>query len=146
MIRKIDEHISVAPQITPQEVRAIANAGFKEIINNRPDDEEGGQPASAELAEAARAAGISYVAIPVTHAGVSSNQIDAMARALEASPGPALAFCRSGTRSTHLWALARARLGDEPAELVAKAAHAGYDISSIRPMLDALAAEAAAKR
>lgn len=142
MIRQIDDHISVAPQITPAEVDAIAAAGFTEIVNNRPDDEEGGQPSGADIAAAAREAGIAYREIPVGHAGMSSNQVEAMAQALTAAAGPVLAFCRSGTRSTHLWALARARMGDDPGTLVAKAAEAGYDISGIRAMLDTLVAEA----
>ncbi|MFD1787609.1 TIGR01244 family sulfur transferase [Sphingomonas floccifaciens] len=142
MIRQIDDHISVAPQITPAEVDAIAAAGFTEIVNNRPDDEEGGQPSGAEIAAAAREAGIAYRAIPVGHSGFSGNQVEAMAQALTAASGPVLAFCRSGTRSTHLWALARARMGDDPGTLVAKAAEAGYDISGIRAMLDTLVAEA----
>lgn len=140
MIRQIDDHVSVAPQITPAEVQAIANAGFVEIVNNRPDDEEPGQPSGAEIAAAAAEAGLAYRAIPVTHAGFSGNQVEAMASALTAAGGPVLAYCRSGTRSAHLWALARARMGDEPAVLVAKAAQAGYDIGAIRPMLDTLVA------
>ena len=140
MIRRIDDHIAVAPQISEQEVAAIAQAGYVEIINNRPDDEEPGQPSGAAIEAAALAAGLAYRAIPVTHAGFSTNQVEAMASAITAASGPVLAFCRSGTRSAHLWALARARLGDDPALLTAKAAQAGYDISGIRTMLDTLAA------
>lgn len=139
MIRKIDDHVSVAPQISAEEVAAIAHAGYAEIVNNRPDDEEAGQPSGAEIAAAAEAAGIAYRAIPVTHAGFSGNQVEAMAQALTAAAGPVLAYCRSGTRSAHLWALARARMGDDPAVLCARAADAGYDLSGIRPMLDTLA-------
>ena len=138
MIRKIDDHTSVAPQISPEEVAAIAKAGFAEIVNNRPDDEEPGQPSGAEIAAAAAEAGIAYRAIPVGHSGFSGNQVEAMAQALTAASGPVLAFCRSGTRSAHLWALARARMGDDPAVLTAKAAGAGYDIGGIRAMLDTL--------
>ncbi len=139
MIRTIDDHVAVAPQISPAEVAAIAQAGYREIVNNRPDDEEPGQPSGAEIAAAAQAAGIGYRAIPVTHSGFSGNQVEAMASALTAAAGPVLAYCRSGTRSAHLWALARARLGDDPELLTAKAAHAGYDVSGIRAMLDTLA-------
>lgn len=139
MFRKIDDHVSVAPQITAAEVVEIAHAGFTEIVNNRPDDEEPGQPSGAEIAAAAAAAGIAYRAIPVTHAGVSGNQVEAMAAALTAASGPVLAFCRSGTRSANLWALARARLGDDPSLLVGKAGGAGYDLSGIRALLDTLA-------
>lgn len=140
MIRRIDDHVSVAPQITPEEVAAIAQAGYTEIVNNRPDDEEAGQPSGADIAAAAAEAGIAYRAIPVTHAGFSGAQVEAMAAAPTAAAGPVLAYCRSGTRSAHLWALARARMGDAPQGLTDRAAAAGYDISGIRAMLDALAA------
>ncbi len=142
MIRRIDDHVSVAPQISAEEVAAIAKAGYAEIVNNRPDDEEPGQPSGAEIAAAAEAAGIAYRAVPVTHSGFSGNQVEAMAAALTAAAGPVLAYCRSGTRSAHLWALARARMGDDPGVLTAKAAGAGYDLSGIRPMLDTLASGA----
>lgn len=146
MIRRIDDHVSVAPQITAAEVAEAAHAGFVEIVNNRPDDEEGGQPSGAEIAAAAAAAGIAYRAIPVTQAGFSAHQVEAMASALTSAAGPVLAYCRSGTRSTNLWALARARMGDAPDVLIAKAAIAGYDLNGIRPLLDQLAAAAAASK
>jgi uncharacterized protein (TIGR01244 family) len=65
-----------------------------------------------------------------------------MAEMLAAVDGPVLAFCRSGTRSCNLWALAQASAGGDPAELTAKAAGAGYDLSGIRPILDQLSARA----
>lgn len=139
MIRRIDDTISVAPQITPEDVAEIAAAGFTAIVNNRPDEEEGGQPEGGAIRAAAEAAGLSYTAIPITHAGFSGNQIDAMVDALEAAGGPVLAYCRSGTRSCNLWALARAKQGDHPDRLMAKAAATGYDLTGIRPLLDALA-------
>jgi uncharacterized protein (TIGR01244 family) len=84
--------------------------------------------------------GLGYRAIPVTHAGFSHAQVDAMVEALTASRGPVLAYCRSGTRSCFLWALARAKMGDDPEALTEKAQAAGYDIRPIRAMLDALSA------
>ncbi|MEN2787034.1 TIGR01244 family sulfur transferase [Sphingomonas qilianensis] len=138
-IRKIDDHISVAPQIAPEDVEEIAAAGFTAIINNRPDDEDAGQPAGAAVRAAAQAAGLVYTEVPVTQAGFSHPQIDAMAAAMAASPGPVLAYCRSGTRSCNLWALAAAKSGGHPDTLMAKAAAAGYDLTGIRPLLDALA-------
>lgn len=139
MFRKIDETILVAPQITAADLAEAAALGVTTVINNRPDDEEAGQPAGDGIAAAAQLAGLDYVAIPVTHAGFSHAQIDAMSAALEQARGPVLAYCRSGTRSTYLWALARAKLGDHPAVLIEKAEAAGYDLRAIRPMLDALA-------
>lgn len=139
--RRIDDRISVAPQIDPEDMDAIAGAGFTMIVNNRPDGEDAAQPNSGDVKAAAAAAGMGYEFIPVTHAGFSGNQIEAMANALKGSEGPVLAFCRSGTRSAHLWALAAASGGSDPAELTGKAAAAGYDISAIRPLLDSLAGQ-----
>ncbi len=138
-IRWIDDRVSVAPQVTPAMIAAVKAAGFVGIVNNRPDDEEPGQPSGGAVRAAAEAAGLSYAAIPVTHAGFSHPQLDAMARVLAEADGPVLAYCRSGTRSCNLWALARAKAGADPAELVARGAAAGYDLGGIRPMLDALA-------
>ena len=138
MIRPIDDKISVAPQISVEEVAEIAAAGFVAIINNRPDGEDFGQPTGAEIRAAAEAAGLSYTEIPVTHAGFSGNQVEAMAAALEAANGPVLAYCRSGTRSTLLWALVRAKAGDDADVIAASAADAGYDVAPIRPLIDHL--------
>lgn len=83
---------------------------------------------------------MAYVAIPIGHSGFSEPQVDALIAALEANPGGALGYCRSGTRSTLLWALAQAKLGTDPDAIAAAAAQAGYDISPVRPMVDMLAA------
>lgn len=139
-LRRIDDTISVAPQIAPEDVPALAAAGFVAIVNNRPDDEDAGQPSGAAVQAAAEAAGLSYTAIPVTHAGFSGHQVEAMAAVLADAQGPVLAFCRSGTRSCNLWALAQASQGGDPDTLIAKAAGAGYDLSGIRPLLDQLSA------
>jgi uncharacterized protein (TIGR01244 family) len=135
MFRTLDDRVSVFGQITPDDVAAAKAQGFTTIVNNRPDNEQPGQPTGAEIEAAARAHGIDYVAIPVDHSGFGDVQVAAMAEALEKADGPLLAFCRSGTRSTFLWALARARAGADGDELVATAAAAGYDIGAIRAAL-----------
>ncbi|MGN6122148.1 MAG: TIGR01244 family sulfur transferase [Sphingomonas oligoaromativorans] len=137
MFRTIDETLQVAGQITPADVAAAAAQGIRTIINNRPDGEQPGQPTSAEIEAAATAAGLGYAHIPVDHSGFSMEQVEAMTAAL-AQPAPALAFCRSGTRSTFLWSLARGLAGDEPTEIAAKAANAGYDVSPLMPMIQSL--------
>jgi uncharacterized protein (TIGR01244 family) len=134
-LKQLDDETMVAPQILPEEVPALAARGIMMIVNNRPDEEEPGQPSSAEVQAAANAAGIQYRHIPVGTSGLSSNQVDAMVEAIGASTGPLLAFCRSGTRSTYVWALARSRMGDDAAELDVKAAAAGYDLAPIRAFL-----------
>ena len=138
-IRQVTQNVSVAPQIAPEDVHAIKAAGFTAIVNNRPDGEEPGQPSGDAIRAAAENAGLAYAAIPVTQAGFSHPQLDAMTAALAAANGPVLAYCRSGTRSCNLWALAEAKAGGDPASLTEQAAAAGYDLGGIRPMLDALA-------
>ena len=140
-LRPLNDRVAVAPQITPADLPAIAAAGYVAIVNNRPDDEEPGQPGGAEIAAAAAAAGLGYHAIPVTQAGFSHPQLNAMTAALAGADGPVLAYCRSGTRSCNLWALAAAKSGRDPALLVGQAADAGYDLSGLRPMLDSLASD-----
>lgn len=137
-IRPLNDRFAVAPQIAADDLPAIAAAGYVAVINNRPDGEEPGQPAGDAIRAAAEAAGLAYAEVPVTHAGISPPQLDAMTAAIAASDGPVLAYCRSGTRSCNLWALAAARAGRDPDLLVAQADGAGYDLSSIRPVLDSL--------
>jgi uncharacterized protein (TIGR01244 family) len=134
MFRLLDDRMAVSPQITPADVASAAAQGFTLIINNRPDGEQPGQPAGAEIATAA-AAGLEYVAIPVVPGQLGEAEIVAMRDALAHAAGPVLGYCRTGTRSTFLWALARARLGDTPDTLAAKAQAAGYDITPIRKLL-----------
>jgi uncharacterized protein (TIGR01244 family) len=139
MFRKIDDQFLAAPQIAVIDIAEAKAVGVTTIINNRPDGEEPSEPQGAEIEAAALAAGLNYVAIPVTHAGFSGPQIAAMAVAMENATGPVLAYCRSGTRSTLLWALARTQLGDDKATLQMKAARGGYDLSSIDHLIDVVA-------
>ncbi len=141
MFRKIDDKTYAAPQITVAEVAEAKALGIGLIVNNRPEGESDDQTPGADIAAAATAAGIAYVAIPVTHAGFSMAQVEALAKALDqAGDAPVLAYCRSGTRSTLLWALTMASKGTNPDEIAAGAARAGYDIAPIRAQVDMLAA------
>ncbi|MEO5598757.1 MAG: TIGR01244 family sulfur transferase [Novosphingobium sp.] len=142
MFRKLTDMIEASPQIGLAEVTEAARQGFTLIINNRPEDESPDQTPGAAIEAAAKAAGMGYVAIPVTHAGFSEPQVKAMAEALASSDGKVLAYCRSGTRSTLLWALAEASGGADPDALQECAAEAGYDLSPIRSLLDMLSARA----
>lgn len=129
-LKRINDDVSVAPQISPDDMPAIKAAGFTTVINNRPDGESFDQPTSETMKAAAEAAGLAYHYIPLGRDGVSPQMVEETEAALEGSDGPVLAFCRSGTRSTTLWALSQA--GKLPAqEIVAQAAHAGYDMSHL---------------
>jgi uncharacterized protein (TIGR01244 family) len=140
MFRKLTDKVLASPQIGRDEVAAAAAEGVTLIINNRPEGESDDQTAGAEIEAAAKAAGLGYVAIPVTHAGFSEAQVKAMAEALAGADGKVLAYCRSGTRSTLLWALAEASRGANPDELALHAAEAGYDLAPVRALVDMLAA------
>ena len=129
-LKRINDAVSVAPQISPDDMAALKAAGFVTVINNRPDGESPDQPSSATMQAAAEAAGLAYHHIPLGRDGVSPRMVEETGAAFEGSDGPVLAFCRSGTRSTTLWALSQA--GKLPAqEIVAQAARAGYDMSHL---------------
>ncbi len=138
--RQLTENVLVSPQLALEDVAAAAAAGVAMIVNNRPDGEEPSAPQGDEIAAAAAAAGLNYVAIPIGHSGFSEPQVNAMIAALEQAEGPILAYCRSGTRSTLLWALASAKQGMDPDTIARTAAQAGYDVSPIRSLIDMLAA------
>lgn len=137
---RLTENVVVSPQLAIEDIAAAAKLGVSTIVNNRPDGEEPSAPQGDDIAAAAAAAGLNYIAIPVSHAGFSEPQVDAMIAALEQADGPILAYCRSGTRSTLLWALAAAKQGEAPESIARTAAQAGFDISPIRTMIDLLAA------
>lgn len=141
MFRKVTEGVYASPQIGLDEVAEAKALGVTLVINNRPEGESDDQIPGPEIEAAARAAGLDYVAIPVTHAGFSQGQVQAMAQALAGNAGAVLAYCRSGTRSTLLWALAEASQGGDPDAIAASAAGAGYDISPIRQVVDMLASQ-----
>ena len=129
-LKRINERVSVSGQIQPEDIPALKAAGFTTIINNRPDGESPDQPAGAEIEAAAKAAGLSYHAIPLGREGVSAEMVAQTKAALAQSSGPVFAFCRSGTRSTTLWALSQA--GEQDAgEIISQAAEAGYDMSHL---------------
>ncbi|HEX6377067.1 MAG TPA: TIGR01244 family sulfur transferase [Allosphingosinicella sp.] len=132
MMRRLDETTLVAGQISAADVSEAVAHGVRLVVNNRPDGEEPGQPGAAEIEAAVRGAGLDYRYIPVA-SGFSAWQVDAMADALER--GPVLAFCRSGTRSTYLWALARSSRGKDVATLIDQAAGAGFDLSGLEAWL-----------
>lgn len=142
MFRQLDREVFASPQISLDDVAVAAAQGIALIINNRPEGESDDQVPGAEIEAAARAAGLDYIAIPVTQAGFSEPQITAMVEALAHTQGPVLAYCRSGTRSTLLWALAEASRGAEPEQLKGMAAGAGYDLTPVAPLLDMLAQRA----
>ena len=108
-ITDLSPDFSVAPQIRPGDLPRLQQAGYRLIVNNRPDGEEPGQPTSAELRRAAERAGLDYAWIPVVPGQLSEESAQALRQVLAAAEGRVLAFCRTGNRSTLLWQRARGR-------------------------------------
>jgi uncharacterized protein (TIGR01244 family) len=140
-LRRVTEAFSVSPQIALADLTAIADLGFAMVISNRPDGEDPGQPTAAEVDAAAREAGLDFRHIPVA-GGFPEPSIREMALALDGATGPVFAFCRSGTRSTLLWALAQASRGGAPDAIAEAAAQAGYDLAPVRAAVEQLASAA----
>ena len=133
-IKKISPFLSVSPQIYPAHIERIAAAGFKTIINNRPDRETDDQPLTAELAAEAAKHGMVLVDHPVIPGMVSADDAFRFGGDLETARGPVLAFCRTGTRSTTLWAMNEARHMDVDV-ILSFAQSIGYDLSGHRDEL-----------
>lgn len=107
-LRAIAADVCVAPQLTPQAMAAAAAAGFRSVVNNRPDFEHGpDQPTSAAIEAAAVAAGLQYRHLPVDGGYQSPQEIAAFAQLMRELPRPVLLFCRSGARSTRLFLAAQ---------------------------------------
>ncbi len=138
--RQVTPTFWASPQIGLEDVREAKARGFALIVNNRPEGESDDQVPGDLIAAEAAECGLAYRAIPISHAGFGEDQVRAMTSALDEAQGPVLAYCRSGTRSTLLWSLAQAAAGTDPHTIAARAAGAGYDVSSIRPLIDMLAA------
>ena len=135
MIRQLDDKTLVSGQISPSDVADLKRQGVTMIVNNRPDHEDEDQPLSGEIEEAAGQAGVEFRFIPITR-GIGPADVDAMHDAMrDCGDGKLLAFCRSGTRSTLAWAVARAREGVPREELEAGAAKAGVDLNPVSHLL-----------
>jgi sulfide:quinone oxidoreductase len=106
-IKSIGRNLSVTAQIAATDMAEIAKAGFKSIICNRPDGEGSDQPTFAEIAAAAKTAGLQTRYIPVVSGKVSDADAVAFGAAMADLPGPVLAFCRSGSRSTMMWEMSQ---------------------------------------
>lgn len=109
-IHRLSADTGTSPQLSPADMEAVAAAGFRSVVNNRPDHEGGpGQPTSASIEAEAKAHGLAYAYLPVSPAVQSAEEAAALGHLLEALPKPVLLFCRSGARSTRLYELAQSQ-------------------------------------
>lgn len=139
-LRQLTPDLAVSEQIRPEDVARLAEAGFKVLINNRPDNEAPAGCNHRAMQAAASAAGIEYHYLPFHPGQITPDLITGFGAATSRDK-PAFAYCRSGNRSTILWALAQA--GKRPErEILEIAARAGYDLSGNRAMIASLASRA----
>ncbi len=129
-IKDINKRISVSEQITAADVQAIADAGFRAIICNRPDGEGADQPTFEEIDTAAKAAGLQALYLPIVSGKVEDADAAKFGDALDALPGPVLAYCRTGTRSATLWSLSQAK-SMPVSDILAATKAAGYDMGGV---------------
>ena len=135
MHRQLDENTLVSGQIRPEDVASLKELGVTLIVNNRPDNEDVGQPEGDEIEAAAKAAGIEYRHVPIAR-GLGPSDIEAMREAMHAvSGGKLFAFCRSGNRSTLAWAVAKSEDGMSREELDQRASKAGFDLGPVAHLL-----------
>ncbi|WP_265587393.1 TIGR01244 family sulfur transferase [Sphingomicrobium arenosum] len=131
----LDGDFHVGSQMGLDDVETLKAEGFTMVINNRPDHEVDDQPSAADLETACKAAGMEYAHVPISR-GISPADVAAECAAIEkAGSAKTFAFCRSGTRSTLLWALAHHEKGRSIDELKEKASEAGYSLDPINHLL-----------
>lgn len=133
-IKKLSPRVFVSEQITTTDIGIASAQGIKTIINNRPDNEAQGQPKTADLAAAAAELGMQFIDLPVIAGKVTDEHIEQFENIYADVQAPVLMFCRTGTRSTTLWALEEAKTLDVDA-VMAAAAEAGYNLSAMRTRL-----------
>lgn len=137
LTKELTSQLSVSEQITAEDLQFIAGQGFKTVINNRPDGESQDQPLSADLAVEATRLGLDFIEMPVLSSGITNQNVSDFGAQLSTAETPILAFCRTGTRCTTLWAL-DAAITQDVEHIIATAKHAGYDLSKCRDRLAAV--------
>ncbi len=139
-IKRIDGSYAVSGQIEDADLEEVAAQGFKTVICNRPDDEVEPHLRADRIRAEARRLGLEFVYNPISKKGLTMDNLALQARAMADARGPVFAYCRSGNRSATCWALIQARR--MPADqIVRSAASAGYDLSKLRPQIEAIAAQ-----
>lgn len=133
-IRTLTPVYSVSPQVMPEDLAAIKAAGFTKIICNRPDVENPEALQASAMETAAKAAGLEFTFIPLTHQTMTPDRVAAQTAEIENAAGPVLAYCASGTRSSVIWSLSQ--VGKLSADdILSTVAEAGYNLEGLRPAL-----------
>lgn len=135
-LQHLEPDFAIADALSPEDLEKVRRQGFRTVICNRRPGESEDYPGEAPFSEEAGRLGLKWVCIPVTSGEYSRADVAAFRRTLEEAPSPILAFCRTGRRSTHLWAQARAQQPQCNIPMLLKAAReAGQDPQPIRKLL-----------
>lgn len=130
---------AVSPQITPDDIPALVDAGFTTVICNRPDAEIPSDLCAQSMREAAEAAGLTFVDNPFSHTAFSMDLVNRQQEARSADDGKVFAYCASGNRCSILWGLGNAQSKKMSIpEIVTAAAKAGYDLRGMAPQMEAI--------
>ena len=135
-VRKLTDSISVSPQVSIEDIKAIAEAGFKTVICNRPNGESEDQPDLALIEAECQKLGLTYVSQPVISGNISDQDVEVFDQFLASAQTPIFAFCRTGTRCTMLWGMAEGSRQTAQA-IIDTAANAGYDLNGIKARIEA---------
>lgn len=126
--------LAISAQLTAENFETIAAQGYGAVINNRPDGEQGDYLNARDAQAEAQAHGLQYVHIPVSPTQMTDEAVGLFKAALSALPGPVVAHCGTGKRSTAMWALCQ--VGEINAdEILEQCAEAGHDLSPLKPRL-----------
>lgn len=102
-MQKLSDTFAASPQISVDDVREIAQAGFKAVVCNRPDHEDPGQPTAAEIEAACAEHDLAFHHVPIVGPQLEAASVDAMRDVMKNTAGPVFAYCRSGTRCAVIW-------------------------------------------
>jgi uncharacterized protein (TIGR01244 family) len=137
-MKKVTDKLHVGSQVTVDGIGWAKGEGIAAIVNNRPDGEEAGQPAAAEVRKASEAAGLGYIHLPVVSGRIEEDEVRAFQKAVAAAPGPVLAHCRSGTRSLTLYVLGEVLDGRmKKDEVIPFGQRLGFDLAGAVKWLEA---------
>ncbi len=137
-IRPLTDSYAVSPQVAPEDLSAVKAAGYVTVICNRPDQEIPPEFQADAIRKAAEAHGLAFVLNPVVHGALTLEIVETQGKTIAEAPGPVLAYCASGNRSSIVWALSQA--GKVPTDdLIAAGARYGYVLEPYREQINRLA-------
>ncbi|GGE01632.1 hypothetical protein GCM10011515_21690 [Tsuneonella deserti] len=111
-LKQLSCQFAVTGQVAPGDMAVVASQGFRTVVCNRPDHEGSDQPEASQLEAAAARQGLRFEYLPIVPGQATDLDARRLARILDETQSPVLAFCRSGARAESLWRRARELSGD----------------------------------